>query len=115
MQVIKLSLLLGAALAAPLNGHRALRGSAAYFLDNNPEGSSIISLHVDNGLLSDPFRTSTGGQGSIGTNTTGFPNAVDSLMSQGSVAVGGGVCTILVMMSIEADNAVVPFHGQRWL
>lgn len=66
---------------------------AAYFLDNDPAGSSLVSLKVGaDGKLSDPVRTSTGGIGSIGTNTTGFPNAADSLMSQGSVVVSGNVC-----------------------
>jgi hypothetical protein len=37
---------------------------AAYFLDNNPAGASIISLKIaEDGTLSYPVRTSTGGKG----------------------------------------------------
>lgn len=37
---------------------------AAYFLDNNPAGASIISLEIaDDGTVSKPVRTSTGGKG----------------------------------------------------
>lgn len=51
--------------AAVINSRNS-RGSsrAAYFLDNNPAGSSIISLKIaDDGTLSYPVRTSTGGKG----------------------------------------------------
>lgn len=66
---------------------------AAYFLDNDPAGSSIVALKIDGeGKVSDPVRTSTGGVGSIGVNATGFPNQADSLMSQGAVVVSGNVC-----------------------
>jgi hypothetical protein len=46
---------------------------AAYFLDNNPAGSSIVSLQIaDDGTLSYPVRTPTGGKGLLaltaGTN-----------------------------------------------
>lgn len=65
---------------------------AAYFLDNNPSGSAIICLRIrSDGIVNDPVRTSTGGYGAIGTNLTGFPNAVDPLISQGSVTVNGNV------------------------
>lgn len=77
---------------------------AAYFLDNDPAGSSIVSLKVgEDGTLSDPIRTSTGGVGSIGTNTTGFPNSVDSLMSQGSVVLSGDVYFPRIARSTAAD------------
>jgi hypothetical protein len=47
---------------------------AAYFLDNNPSGSSIISLKIaSNGTLADPIRTSTGGIGMLGLSAG--PNA----------------------------------------
>ena len=53
---------------------------AAYFLDNNPEGSSIVSLKIcpDDGTLSNPVRTSTGGVGLYGlaaSSTGGAPAA----------------------------------------
>lgn len=65
----------------------------AYFLDNNPAGSSIVSLRIgENGMLmGDPMKTSTGGRGSIEVNGTGAPFASDGLGSQGSVTVSGNV------------------------
>lgn len=87
------------ALASPVrrgHGHGSWphngAANAAYFLDNDPSGSSIVSLQIaNNGQLSDPVRTSTDGYGAIGTNLTGFPNAVDTLMSQSAVVVSGNV------------------------
>jgi len=68
------------------------QAKAAYFLDNNPRGSAVICLSIGfDGIVNDPVRTSTGGYGAIGTNLTGFPNAADSLISQGSVTVNGNV------------------------
>ena len=52
---------------------------AAYFLDNNPAGASIVSLKIaDDGTLSGPVRTSTGGTGLFGltAGTNGAPPAV---------------------------------------
>ena len=50
---------------------------AIYFLDNNPKGSSVVSLRVaPDGTISNPLRTSTGGKGMIGkTNTGAFVTA----------------------------------------
>ncbi|KAK3984690.1 putative 3-carboxymuconate cyclase protein [Cladorrhinum sp. PSN332] len=60
-----------------------------YFLDNNPSGSSIISLQIaSDGTLSNPIRTPTGGNGSIGLTANG-PAETDSLFSQDSVVVSG--------------------------
>jgi len=62
---------------------------ALYFLDNNPAGSSIVALKIaEDGTLSDPVRTSTGGSGSIGLTADG-PAQIDSLFSQDSVVVSG--------------------------
>jgi hypothetical protein len=62
------------------NKHSA---KAAYFLDDDPSGSSIVSLHINSdGMISDPVKTSTNGYGAIGVNLTGFPNTADALMSQ---------------------------------
>jgi hypothetical protein len=71
---------------------------AAYFLDNNPSGSSVVSLNIaNNGTLSNPIRTSTGGVGSWGKwniseppppDNTGFAGP-DSLFSANSVVVSG--------------------------
>jgi hypothetical protein len=57
--------------AAAVNSGASTR--AAYFLDNNPAGGSIVSLQIaEDGTLSYPVRTSTGGKGlfalTAGTN-----------------------------------------------
>ncbi|KAK4464847.1 hypothetical protein QBC42DRAFT_344320 [Cladorrhinum samala] len=68
----------------PMSSSKAL-----YFLDNNPAGSSIVALKIaEDGTLSDPVRTSTGGSGSIGLTADG-PAQIDSLFSQDSVVVSG--------------------------
>jgi hypothetical protein len=60
---------------------------AAYFLDNNPAGSSIITLKIsEDGLLSSPVRISTGGLGLYGKNSGGDAGP-DSLFSQDAVVV----------------------------
>jgi hypothetical protein len=48
-------------------------GKAAYFLDNNPTGASIVALKISasDGSLSEPVRVSTGGKGLFGL--TGGP------------------------------------------
>ena len=61
---------------------------AAYILDNDPAGASIISLKisVDNGFLSTPVRTGTGGKGLYGKDSKGDAGP-DSLFSQGAIVV----------------------------
>ncbi len=63
---------------------------AAYFLDNNPlnpKGNSIVSLKIgEDGLLSSPVRTYTGGKGLFGLNSNGNAGP-DSLFSQDAVVV----------------------------
>lgn len=55
--------LLASAAACPAPKPKA----AAYFLDNNPAGSSIVALTIgDDGMLSDPVRTATEGNGLYG-------------------------------------------------
>ncbi|KAI7338453.1 hypothetical protein KC315_g1751 [Hortaea werneckii] len=92
---------------APFGQHGGGLTSAAYFLDNNPNGSAIIALTVgSDGLLSDPVRTSTGGYGAISVNPDGSPRPVDTLSSQGSVTVKGNM-----LFTINAgSNTVVMFH-----
>lgn len=96
MHLILLSSLVSAVLAAPWNhaqGRDGSSGKTAYFLDNDPSGSSIVSLKIGaDGKLSNPVRTLTGGNGAIATNKTGFTDDVDTLDSQGSVVVSGDVC-----------------------
>jgi hypothetical protein len=102
MRFLTLGIILSVAVsAAPIGpGHGHWNGpwwhhnaaKAVYFLDDDPSGSSVVSLKVSyDGRLSDPVRTSTDGFGSIGVNGTGFPNQADALMSQGAVVVSGDV------------------------
>ena len=100
MRFLTVSLLLSAVVSATPLGrghwkgpwHKNHASKAAYFLDNDPSGSSVVSLKIGKDhLLSDPVRTSTDGYGAIGVNLTGFPNAADTLMSQGAVVVSGNV------------------------
>ncbi|KAH8890887.1 hypothetical protein GQ53DRAFT_162043 [Thozetella sp. PMI_491] len=76
-------LALASAAVVPRSGAKAV-----YYLDNDPAGASIVSLQVDpqDGTLSNPVRTSTGGLGLLG-NTAAGPAAADPLFSQGSVVV----------------------------
>lgn len=67
---------------------------AAYFLKNDPAGSSIVSLKIseEDGTLSSPVLTSTGGKGLFGltaSTTGGAPAAggADTLFSQDAVVV----------------------------
>ncbi|KAI6879897.1 hypothetical protein KC360_g7647 [Hortaea werneckii] len=91
----------------PFGQHGGGLTSAAYFLDNNPNGSAIIALTVGpDGLLKDPVRTSTGGYGAISVNPDGSPRPVDTLSSQGTVTVKGNM-----LFTINAgSNTVVMFR-----
>ena len=60
---------------------------AAYFLDNDPAGSSIVSLKIsEDGYLSSPTRIATGGKGLYGANSGGDAGP-DSLFAQDSIVV----------------------------
>jgi hypothetical protein len=61
---------------------------AAYILKNDPAGSSIISLKisVEDGTLSSPVLTSTGGKGLIGV--TAATNATNNAGKQLRYATG---------------------------
>jgi hypothetical protein len=101
---------LAATAHASVIGSRAFSPRAAYFLDNNPGGSSIISLAIaENGTLYNPVRTSTGGQGRFANvaSATGpaAPGGADSLMSQGSVVISGDVS--YSMLSLLRKIAIV--------
>jgi hypothetical protein len=78
---------------------------AAYFLDNNPAGASIISLKIaEDGTLSSPVRTSTGGKGlfALTAGTNGAPAAAggaDTLFTQDSVVVSGDVSYLKISSS----------------
>ena len=69
---------------------------AIYTLSNDPAGANILSLVVsDNGTVSSPVLTPTGGKGQLGVNAgpPEVPAGPDSLFSQGSVLVSGNVRT----------------------
>jgi len=61
-------LLIPQLVSAAALGARDYGNRAVYFLDNNPAGSSIVSLKISpqDGTLSNPIRTSTGGIGLFG-------------------------------------------------
>ncbi|KAL2074889.1 hypothetical protein VTL71DRAFT_8669 [Oculimacula yallundae] len=71
------------------------RNRAVYFLDDDPNGSSIVSLKINplDGTLSDPLRISTRGKGLPGVvagaspGSVPVPGAADPLFSQDSVVV----------------------------
>lgn len=70
-----------------LNHKRDASNRAAYFLDNDPAGSSIVSLKIsEDGYLSSPNRISTGGYGLYGLDSSGNAGP-DSLFSQDSLVV----------------------------
>ena len=71
---------------------------AAYFLDNNPAGTSIVALAIsaEDGTLSNPIRTPAGGVGlqQLTASATGGAPAVgpaDTLGSQDSIVVSQNV------------------------
>lgn len=77
------------ATATPLSIHhkRDESNRAAYFLDNDPAGSSIITLKIsEDGFLSSPTRISTEGKGLYGVNSGGDAGP-DSLFAQDSIVV----------------------------
>ena len=92
-------LAINVALASPLalQSREDNRSRAIYILNNKPEGNTLLSLAigVEDGLLSSPVQTPTGGKGLIGV-TMGAPNKMDSLFSQGAVVVSQDVCADLV-------------------
>lgn len=79
------------------------RNRAAYFLDSNPSGASIVSLKINlqDGTLSDPIRIPTGGKGLQGLTASATPGGApapgggDPFFSQDSVLVSEDVSTAL--------------------
>ena len=82
----------------PAHGYYNDSKRAIYTLSNNPDGNNILSLSVsDNGTLSSPVLTPTGGKGLRSVyvepyGPAGQPADTDSLFSQGSVLVSEKVC-----------------------
>ncbi|ESZ91748.1 hypothetical protein SBOR_7855 [Sclerotinia borealis F-4128] len=109
-------------LAAAIIPRHSSRDAAAYFLDNNPNGSSIIALKIshEDGTISSPIRTSTRGKGMFGlsnlaANSTPTVETQDTLFSQNSIIVSGdklftvntGSNTV-AMFSIDPNNPLHP-------
>ena len=71
-----------------------------YFLENDPSGAKVAAVEIaHNGSLGQVTETSTGGKGLQGVSETdGTPLAPDSLIGQGAVASGDGVCAINVLL-----------------
>ncbi|KAK5689796.1 hypothetical protein LTR17_026141 [Elasticomyces elasticus] len=85
---------------------RSAFDTAAYFLDNDPLGNSIVSLVIDrDSMLSNPARTLTGGRGSDIVSLAGVPAGVDTLGSQGSVVVSGNVTHRYRLVLTETNSA----------
>lgn len=83
------SLLLAAipAFGMPQYGYGPSAKKAIYFLQNNPVGSSLVALEVNNGQAGNPVRIPTGGNGAGVVNaTSGQAVMADTLNSQGAVA-----------------------------
>jgi hypothetical protein len=90
---------------------------AAYFLNNDPAGSSIVSLKIaEDGTVSDPISTSTGGKGLLGL-TAGANGAAataggaDTLFSQDAVVVQQDVSTFLCSGNLSSNLGSVPLHS----
>ena len=93
------------ALSYPRDSHQS---RAAYFLDNDPAGNSIVALQISNshGTLSNPVRTSTGGKGLTGLIA----------LSQDGVVVDDDVSLLTSASTNILENKagnVVPLQRQR--
>ncbi|MCJ1249203.1 hypothetical protein MMC30_006426 [Trapelia coarctata] len=83
-----LASLLSVASARVVNTERDSRPRAAYTLDNDAAGASIIAMKISlgDGTLSSPVKISTGGQGLLGNNANG-PGGPDGLFGQNAIIV----------------------------
>ncbi len=83
---------LGLASAVSLPARGDTRKRAAYLLSNNPSGDNLLalSISVDDGTLSNPVLTTTGGNGLLG-NTANGTGGPDGLFSQGAVVISQDV------------------------
>jgi hypothetical protein len=121
--------------AAAING-RGNPNRAAYFLNNDPAGASIVSLKINpnDGTLSSPVVTWTGGKGLYGltaSSTGGAPAAGGAGMNQDPLmgitlkssrylvysrlcsCLSGCECRIPSIDSI-ANQSTVSLHCQSW-
>ncbi|PPJ56046.1 hypothetical protein CBER1_03405 [Cercospora berteroae] len=88
MKLFLASLLFSAACALPAK-RQSETPKALYFLENHPDGGSIVSLELmGDGKLGEPKKTSTGGFGlQSKIYGTGLDFPADPLLSQGAVTV----------------------------
>ena len=122
-----LSSLLSVASARALHTERDSRSRAAYTLDNDAAGASIIAMKISlaDGTLSLPVKTSTGGRGLL-ANTVNGQGGPDGLFGQNAVVVSqdvcsladhsGGACPVIPFpcMLISLWH-LVPLHRQPWI
>lgn len=92
MKLLLTSLLFSAACALPTQ-RQSETPKALYFLENHPDGGSIVSLELmGDGKLGEPKKTSTGGFGlQSKIYGTGLDFPADPLLSQGAVTVRDNV------------------------
>ncbi|THV48729.1 hypothetical protein BGAL_0231g00120 [Botrytis galanthina] len=98
-------------LAASIITRHHSRDAAAYFLDNNPNGSTIIAMRIsqEDGTLSLPTRTSTKGKGMFGldapaANSTAAPAPGD----KGKLFTVNTGSKTLAMFSIDSNDFLHP-------
>ncbi|TGO82746.1 hypothetical protein BPOR_0767g00050 [Botrytis porri] len=111
MYLFQTFLLTPIVLAASMITRHYSRDAAAYFLDNNPNGSTIIAMKIsrENGTLSLPTRTSTGGKGMLGliapaANSTTAP----APGFQGKLFTVNTGSKTLAMFSIDSNDFLHP-------
>jgi hypothetical protein len=78
--------------ARTINARDDTRPRAAYTLDNDASGSSVVAMAISlaDGTLSNIKKTSTGGVGLLGNTATG-PGGPDGLFGQNAIIVSEDV------------------------
>ncbi|TGO22027.1 hypothetical protein BPAE_0187g00160 [Botrytis paeoniae] len=111
MYLFQTFLLTPIVLAASIITRHHSRDAAAYFLDNNPNGSTIVAMRIsrEDGTLSLPTRTSTGGKGMLGldaptANLTAAPAPGDN----GKLFTVNAGSKTLAMFSIGSNDFLHP-------
>ncbi|KAM0239527.1 hypothetical protein ACHAP5_008250 [Fusarium lateritium] len=101
-----ISTLAFAASLAYANPRPSTSNGALYFLDSDPQGASVVSFSIGkHGMLRDPQRTPSGGNGLIGMNMNGTVK-MDPLFSQSSIVVSGNL-----LFTVNAgSNTLAAFH-----
>ncbi|TGO45048.1 hypothetical protein BCON_0430g00050 [Botryotinia convoluta] len=115
MHLFQTSLLTPIVLAASIITRHHSRDAAAYFLDNNPNGSTIIAMKIsrEDGTLSLPTRTSTGGKGMLGLDAPAANStAAPAPGFKEALTVNTGSKT-LAMFSIDSNDFLHPRMAGR--